>query len=63
MILTVSSDYFFYSVNQLIFVMMKCCVFFAVQTEFLNTIQTSFGFKGLMYMKIIMRCHDGKCMG
>jgi hypothetical protein len=27
--------------------MVKCCVFFAVRTEFLNIIQTSFGFKGL----------------
>jgi hypothetical protein len=26
------------SVNQLIFVMVKCCVFFAVRTEFLNII-------------------------
>jgi hypothetical protein len=24
------------SVNQLIFVMVKCCVFFAVRTEYLN---------------------------
>jgi hypothetical protein len=28
--------------------MVKCCVFFAVQTEFLNTIYTHFDFKGLM---------------
>jgi hypothetical protein len=34
------------SVNQMIFVMVKCSVFFAVRTEFLNIIQTSFGFKG-----------------
>jgi hypothetical protein len=27
--------------------MVKCGVFFAVRTEFLNIIQTSFGFKGL----------------
>jgi hypothetical protein len=27
--------------------MVKCNVFFAVRTEFLNTIQTNFGFKGL----------------
>jgi hypothetical protein len=26
------------NVNQLIFVMVKCCVFFAVRTEFLNII-------------------------
>jgi hypothetical protein len=26
--------------------MVKICVFFAVRTEFLNIIQTSFGFKG-----------------
>jgi hypothetical protein len=36
------------SVNQFIFVMVKCCVFFAVRTEFLNIIYTSFGFKGLI---------------
>jgi hypothetical protein len=35
------------SVNQLIFVMMKCGVFFAVRTEFLYIISTSFGFNGL----------------
>jgi hypothetical protein len=35
------------SVNQLIFVMVKSCVFFAVRTEFLNIIYTNFGFKGL----------------
>jgi hypothetical protein len=27
--------------------MVKCCVFFAVRTEFLNIIETSFGFKWL----------------
>jgi hypothetical protein len=26
------------SVNRLIFVMVKCCVFFAVRTEFLNVV-------------------------
>jgi len=35
------------SVNQLIFVMVKCGVLFEVRTEFLNVILTSFGFKGL----------------
>jgi hypothetical protein len=35
------------SVNQLIFVMVKCCVLFVVRTEFLNNIQTSLGFRGL----------------
>jgi hypothetical protein len=38
MILTVNSDYFQNSINQLIFVMVKSCVFFAVRTEFLNII-------------------------
>jgi hypothetical protein len=28
--------------------MVKSCVFFAVRTEFLNIIYTSFGFKGLI---------------
>jgi hypothetical protein len=31
----------------MIFVMVKCGVLSEVQTEFLNNIQTSFGFKGL----------------
>jgi hypothetical protein len=35
------------SVNQLIFVMAKCGVLFEVRTEFLNSIYTTFGFKGL----------------
>jgi hypothetical protein len=35
------------SVNQLIFVMVKCGVLFKVRTEFLNTMKTSFGIKGL----------------
>jgi predicted Holliday junction resolvase-like endonuclease len=35
------------SVNQLIFVMVKCGVLFEVRTEFLNNISTSFVFKGL----------------
>jgi hypothetical protein len=35
------------SVNQLIFVMVKCDVLFEVQTEFLNIIWTSFGSKEL----------------
>jgi hypothetical protein len=32
------------SVSQLIFVMLKCCVSFAVRTGFLNSIWTSVGF-------------------
>jgi hypothetical protein len=35
-------------VNRLIVVMVKCCVFFAVRTEFLNIIWTRFGFSGLI---------------
>jgi predicted Holliday junction resolvase-like endonuclease len=35
------------SVNQLIFVMVKCGVLFEVRTGFLNIIWTSFVFKGL----------------
>jgi hypothetical protein len=38
MILAVNSDYFLNSVNQLIFVMVKCGVLFEVGTEFLNNI-------------------------
>jgi hypothetical protein len=36
------------SVNHSIFVMVNCGVLFEVQTKYLNTIQTSFDFKGLM---------------
>jgi hypothetical protein len=32
------------SANQLIYVMVKCCVFFPVRTEFLNIIYTILGF-------------------
>jgi hypothetical protein len=35
------------SINQKIFGMVKCGVFFAVWTKFLNTIYMNFGFKGL----------------
>jgi hypothetical protein len=42
------------SVNQLIFVMVKCGVYFAVRTEFLNIIWTSFGFKGLRTMRFLV---------
>jgi hypothetical protein len=35
------------SINQLIFVIVKCGVLFKVRTEFLNNIYTSFVFKGL----------------
>jgi hypothetical protein len=37
MILSVNKDKF-HSINKLIYVMVKCCVFFAVRTEFLNII-------------------------
>jgi hypothetical protein len=35
------------SFNQLIFIMANCCVFYEVQTEFLNIIHMSYGFKGI----------------
>jgi hypothetical protein len=35
------------SINKLIFVVVKCGVFFVVWTEFLNIIYASFGCKGL----------------
>jgi hypothetical protein len=38
------------SVNRLIFVTVKCSVFFAVRTEFLNNISTIFDFEGLNVM-------------
>jgi hypothetical protein len=37
MVLTVNSDYFLRSINQLIFVMVKCGVLFEVRTEFLKS--------------------------
>jgi hypothetical protein len=42
--------------------MVKSCVLFAVQTEFLNVIQASFGFKGLMeyYFKREQRFQEDK---
>jgi hypothetical protein len=47
MVLTVNSDYL-NSINQLIFLMVKCGVLFEVRTESLNNIYISFGFKGLI---------------
>jgi hypothetical protein len=38
MILTVNGDFLLNSINQLIDVMVKCCVLFEVRTEFLNNI-------------------------
>jgi hypothetical protein len=38
-------------INQLIFVMVKCGVLREVRSEFLNTIYTSFGFKGLIMLQ------------
>lgn len=35
------------NINQLIFVMMKICVFFSVRIELLNITETSFAFKVL----------------
>jgi hypothetical protein len=36
--------------------MVKCCVFFAVRTE-LNSVETSFGFKGLSDFHIDRMAH------
>jgi hypothetical protein len=46
MILTVNNDYFLNLINELIFVIVKCSVSYAVRIEFLNIIQTSSGFRG-----------------
>jgi hypothetical protein len=46
------------SINQLIFAVVKYCVFFAVQTEFLNIIQASFGFKGLNHSTTILHIYQ-----
>jgi hypothetical protein len=43
------------SINQLIFVMVKCGVLFEVRTEFLYTVQTSSGFKGLRKFLFFLR--------
>jgi hypothetical protein len=48
MVLTVTAIIYSNSINQLIFVMVKCGVLFQVRTEFLNSNQTSFDFKGLI---------------
>jgi hypothetical protein len=41
------------SINQLIFVMVKCDVLFEVRTEFLNVVWTSFGLKGWIKLVIV----------
>jgi hypothetical protein len=45
MMLSVNSGYFV-SVNKLIFVVGKFCVFYAARTELLSVFWTNFGFKG-----------------
>jgi hypothetical protein len=46
MIFTLNGDYFLRRLNEVFFVMLKCCVLFEVRTEFLNIIRTSFGVEG-----------------
>jgi hypothetical protein len=46
MILSVNSSYFLYTITELMFIMEKCCVFFELGAEFLNTVLMSLGFKG-----------------
>jgi hypothetical protein len=43
--------------------MVKCCVFFAVWTKFLNIIWTSFGFKGLSWRKPQQIFQASRCAG
>jgi hypothetical protein len=50
MILTETAIISLNSINQLIFVMVKCGVLFAVRAKLLNIIQTNFSFKGLIQM-------------
>jgi hypothetical protein len=38
--------------------MVKCSVFFEVRYEFLSTIQTNFGFKGLIFSLARMTWHN-----
>jgi hypothetical protein len=45
-------------VNKLIFVMVKCGVFFEVWTQFLNIIYRSFGFKWLIDRQLNDYSHD-----
>jgi hypothetical protein len=47
MVLSGNRDISLNSVNELIFVVENCCIFFEIRAEFLNIIQTSFGFKWL----------------
>jgi hypothetical protein len=49
-------------INQLIFVMVKCGVLFEVRTEFLNIIQTSFGFRGRVITTHYRRIEKQMCI-
>jgi hypothetical protein len=51
-----SSLVYLNSINQLIFVMVKCCVFFAVRTEFLSSIKTSLGFNRFRLSQVSGKC-------
>jgi hypothetical protein len=42
------------SINELIFVIVKCCVLFEVWTDFYNSVKKSFGFKGLKKQRKVM---------
>jgi hypothetical protein len=64
MILTVNRDYFIKHHQPVIFVMVKCSVFFEVRTKLLNIIQANFGYKGLisplnlqLLLGFAFRCH------
>jgi hypothetical protein len=46
------------NINQLIVVMEKRCVFFAVRTEFLNIIYMSFGFRVLIVLTEVGDEHE-----
>jgi len=48
MIIAVKNNHYFLNFNQLVFVVVKCCVLFEVRTGFLNIIKTSVGFNGLI---------------
>jgi hypothetical protein len=51
MILIVNRDYFPNSVNQLMFVIVKCCVFFAVRTELFKYYLDELWLQSLISMK------------
>jgi hypothetical protein len=59
MIIAATANISLNGIKQLIFVMVKCVVFFEVRTGLLNTIQTRFGFEGLTPLTFLASCKGG----